>query len=488
MDLNSSPLLSLDPSLNHFPDQVRHIHLMGICGTGMGAVAGLLKEAGYTITGSDANVYPPMSDYLAAAGIEVQQGYCASNLQPLPDLVIVGNVIRQVNPEAQELARLALPYLSFPQLLAQKYLAGKISLVVAGTHGKTTTSSLLATMLAGAGQDPGFMIGGIVQAFGANFRTGQGDCFVVEGDEYDTAFFDKGPKFLHYQPQIAILTSVEFDHADIYADFAAVRHSFARLVNIMPADGVLVACYDDPEVRKLCEKASCQVVSYGSEPGLDWSYDDLQVGPGSTSFTLLRQGQGQGSYSSVMPGRHNVLNSLAVLAVFDRLGLEAQVAQRELSAFAGVRRRQEVRGVVAGVTVIDDFAHHPTAVAETLAALRAAYAGQRLVAVFEPRTNSSRRTIFQKKYSQVFDAADEVLIKKPDPLQDLPEEELFSAETLAVDLERRQKKARSFTDTGAILDYLLQALQPQDVVVVLSNGGFENIHQRLLDGLLAREA
>lgn len=475
-------MLALNPALNFFPSTALHIHLMGICGTGMGAVAGLLKEAGYTITGSDSGVYPPMSDYLAAAGIPVLDGYSPANLDPPPDLVVVGNVIRQVNPEAQELARLAIPYLSFPQLLAAKFLAGKTSLVVAGTHGKTTTSSLLATMLAGAGYDPGFMIGGIVQAFGANFRMGHGDYFVVEGDEYDTAFFDKGPKFLHYRPQIAILTSVEFDHADIYADFAAVKRAFARLLAIMPTDGVLVACYDDPVVVKLCEKAPCRVVGYGGDATLAWSYKDMQVGRQTTAFTVQRQGVTVGEYSSVMPGHHNVLNSLAVLAVFAELGIDDQVAKRELAAFAGVRRRQEVRGIVGGVTVIDDFAHHPTAVAETLAALGQAYDGQRLVAVFEPRTNSSRRTIFQERYAQVFSAADEVLIKEPDPLANVGRDEMFSAARLAADLRDRGQKARAFASTEEILSYLFPSLHSGDVVVILSNGGFDNIHQRLLNG------
>ncbi len=481
----SSKLPSLDPSLNFFPAHPKHIHLMGICGTGMGAMAGLLRKAGYTISGSDAGVYPPMSDYLAAAGITVQDGYRPENLLPRPDLVVVGNVIRRDNPESLELARLAIPYLSFPQVLAEKFLAGKSSLVVAGTHGKTTTSSLLATMLAGAGLDPGFMIGGIVKAFQANFHLGNGPYFVVEGDEYDTAFFDKGPKFLHYQPQIAILTSVEFDHADIYADFEAVKASFTRLVAIMPPDGTLVACFDDPVVRDLCKAARCKVVSYGADHAWDWSFDDMATSQGFTAFSLLLQGQVAGTFKSIMPGRHNVLNSLAVLAVLAEIGMGQDVMARELAAFQGVRRRQEVRGVVAGVTVIDDFAHHPTAVDETLAALKEAYPAQRLVAVFEPRTNSSRRTIFQERYAEVFSCADEVVIKEPDPLVGVAPDEHFSASRLAADLESRGQKAASFQDTDLILEHLVATLHSGDVVAILSNGGFDNIHQRLLDSLQA---
>ncbi|MDA3786501.1 MAG: UDP-N-acetylmuramate:L-alanyl-gamma-D-glutamyl-meso-diaminopimelate ligase [Deltaproteobacteria bacterium] len=476
----------LDPSLNFFPVDPHHIHLMGVGGTGMAAMAGLLKKAGYTISGSDSQVYPPMSDYLAASGVQVQEGYRADNLHPRPDLVVVGNVIRRENPEALELARQAIPYVSFPQALAEKFLANKTALVVAGTHGKTTTSSILATMLAGAGLDPGFMIGGIVKAFQANFHLGKGAYFVVEGDEYDTAFFDKGPKFLHYQPQIAILTSVEFDHADIYADFAAVRASFARLVAIMPSDGVLVACYDDPVIRDLCQGAPCKVVSYGLDPAWDWSFQDMANSGGFTAFTLRRQGRAAGDFKSIMPGRHNVLNSLAVLAVLAEIGMTQEMMARQLAAFQGVCRRQEVRGVAAGVTVIDDFAHHPTAVHETLAALRGAYPGQRLVAVFEPRTNSSRRTIFQERYAQVFADAHEIVIKEPEPLMGVAPEDHFSAGRLAADLRARGQQAASFQDTDLILEHLLATLHSGDVIAVLSNGGFDNIHQRLLAALAVR--
>ncbi len=476
----------LDPALNIFPEKPRHIHLMGICGTGMGAVAGLLQQSGYTITGSDSGVYPPMSDYLAGNGIMVMDGYGAENLQSQPDLVVVGNVIRRENPEALELARLSIPYVSFPQLLSHFYLTPKTSLVVAGTHGKTTTSSLLATMLAGAGLDPGFMIGGIVQAFNANFTIGEGEYFVVEGDEYDTAFFDKGPKFLHYQPQIAILTSVEFDHADIYADFDAVKASFAKLIAIMPEDGTLFACYDYDVVRTLCLEAKCRVISYGSDPRFDYSFTDLDIRPDGTRFRLIKSGEVLGDYTSVLPGKHNVLNGIAVIGVLEAIGFESSVIAREMQLFQGVKRRQEVRGTEDDVMVIDDFAHHPTAVAETLDALSGAYAGRRLVAVFEPRTNSSRRTIFQDDYAKAFAGAREVVVKEPDPLVNVSAAEHFSSEQLARDLTAQGKKAHSFPDVEAILAYLLRTLQQGDVVVVLSNGSFGDIHTRLLSSLKDR--
>ncbi|MFU8818934.1 MAG: UDP-N-acetylmuramate--L-alanine ligase, partial [Desulfurivibrio sp.] len=345
----------LDPALNRPPAELRHVHLMGIGGTGMAALAGMLQSAGMRVSGSDRQVYPPMSDYLAAAGIEVMEGYRPENLAGRPDLVIVGNVIRAVNPEALALAALRIPYLSFPQALNHYFLRGKRSLVVTGTHGKTTTASLLATMLDQAGLEPGFMIGGIVQAFGRGARAANGPFFVSEGDEYDTAFFDKGPKFLHYRPEICIITSVEFDHADIYADLAAVKSSFARLVAIMPPQGALIACLDDPVVAEVCRLAPCPVLGYGESAGLTWRLTRLEISPAGTSFTVEREGKQFGRFSSRMPGRHNALNALAVIAMMDRLGVAPEIIAAGLAAFAGVRRRQEVRGEVAGVTVIDDF-------------------------------------------------------------------------------------------------------------------------------------
>jgi len=474
-------MTEIDPTLNYFPEDVSHVHLMGVCGTGMAAMAGMLKSMGYVVSGSDANVYPPMSDFLADQGITVLEGYRPENLSSTPDLVIVGNVITRINPEAQALAVAGIPYVSFPQALGHLFLAGKKNLVVSGTHGKTTTSSILATMLHGAGFDPGFMIGGIVQAFHRNFRIGQGDYFVVEGDEYDTAFFDKGPKFLHYQPHIAIITSIEFDHADIYKDLEAVKSSFRKLVAIMPEDGCLVAHLDDPVVREIVAGAPCSVLGYGKSAGLDWSLKDINVSMDGTSFTVIRDDVGYGEFFSTMPGAHNALNALAVIAVLDRLGLSSKNIKQELAKFSGVRRRQEVRGTVNGITVIDDFAHHPTAVRETLESLSSAYNGRRLVIVFEPRTNSSRRSVFQEDYVRVFDPADEVVIKEPDALASIPEDQRFSAEILATDLAQRGLRARNFQNTDQILEYLSNTLKPGDVVAVLSNGGFDNIHDRLLE-------
>ena len=476
-------MLNLLPSLNYFPELVRHIHIMGVCGTGMGSLAGMLKDSGYVVTGSDENVYPPMSDFLAACKIQINNGYRAENLSPQPDLVVVGNTIKKTNPEAQALAELAIPFVSFPQALGHYFLAGKTSLVVTGTHGKTTTSSLLATLLHKAGQTPGFMVGGLVGAFGRNYNLGDSPYFVVEGDEYDTAFFDKGPKFLHYRPHIAIVTSIEFDHADIFPDLEAIRQAFSRLMTIMPKDGCVVACQDSPVVREISSMAPCQVIGYGMEDGAEWTIKNIDVEKQGTFFDVIHRGRLHSRYKSPMPGRHNALNALAVIAVLDRLGVDRGVIAAGLSVFEGVRRRQEVRGMVNNITVIDDFAHHPTAVRETLNALKQAYKGQRLVAVFEPRTNSSRRQVFQRDYVSAFDGADLVVVREPVPLPNFPANQLFSSKQLASDLRNRNIAALAFPDTDGILEHLQSVLLPGDVVAILSNGGFDNIHTRLLDML-----
>ncbi len=453
----------------------------------MGALAGMLKQAGYMVSGSDQAVYPPMSTFLAGLQITVTPGYGADNLEPKPDLVVVGNVITKKNPEAIALLTAGIPYLSFPQTLAHFFIKEKTSLTVCGTHGKTTTSSMLAAILHGADRDPSFLIGGILRGFDSNFRLGQGPHFVVEGDEYDTAFFDKGPKFLHYRPEIAILTSIEFDHADIYADLDAVRHSFQGLIKIMPPTGCLVACFDDPIVREISKEANCRVAGYGETADLDWSLSELEINSEFTSFTVKKAGKLFGRFQNPMPGRHNALNALAVIAALDQLGLDQPTMARELKKFQGIKRRQEIRGVVNGVTVIDDFAHHPTSVDETLAALQKKYRGQQLVAVFDPRTNSSRRSIFQEAFSRVFDHADVVFIREPEPLATVAKAERFSARKLVDDLQKRGIDAHYGKDTGDILKKLQEMSQPDTVIAILSNGGFDNIHPKLLAQLAVKQ-
>ncbi|MFH0781088.1 MAG: UDP-N-acetylmuramate:L-alanyl-gamma-D-glutamyl-meso-diaminopimelate ligase [Pseudomonadota bacterium] len=477
-------MITLDAALNYAPAQIKHIHLMGICGTGMAALAGMLQQSGFTVTGSDNHVYPPMSLFLDSLNIPIQNGYNAENLCPAPDLVIVGNVITRKNPEAEALATLRIPYLSFPQALAHFFIRTRTSLVIAGTHGKTTTCSLLATALFTAGLDPSFMIGGIVRQFNANFRLGGGQYFVVEGDEYDTAFFDKESKFLHYRPHVAVITSLEFDHADIFADLEAIKKSFKKFVALLPKDGLLIANLDDPNVAEVCAEAPCAVQGYGLNPSHVWALDDLKTVQSSTHFRVLKNGVPWANMRVNLSGRHNCLNSLAVCAVLNHLGVAAETINKGLCSFEGVKRRQEVRGIEKGITVIDDFAHHPTAVKETLVGLKQAYSNQRLIAVFEPRTNSSRRAIFQRDYVFAFDAADLILLREPAPLDGLPPEELFSSVRLAEALvNERNLSAEAFSDTDSILTRLTITLRHGDVVVILSNGGFDNIHSRLLKQL-----
>ncbi|CAG37659.1 UDP-N-acetylmuramate:L-alanyl-gamma-D-glutamyl-meso-diaminopimelate ligase [Desulfotalea psychrophila] len=475
--------MELDPLLNKVPEKIEHIHILGICGTGMAALAGMLQSLGYRISGSDQQVYPPMSDFLVDLGVHLHQPYSAKNLSQEPDLVIIGNVIRRSNEEALEVGRRGLPYLSFPQALAHFFIRSRSSLVITGTHGKTTTCSLLASVLYHAKLDPTFMIGGIVREFNSNFRLGKGKYFVAEGDEYDTAFFDKESKFLHYRPQIAVITSLEFDHADIFADLEQIKRAFAKFIQLLPPDGLLIANLDNPDIAELAQAAPCPVEGYGLNSSFPWSLGKISSQSGYTHFEVLKDGTLWDSFTVALPGQHNCLNSLAVCAIMHHLGLDTKTINQGLVAFGGVKRRQEIRGIENNITVIDDFAHHPTAVRETLAALKAAYPQNRLVTVFEPRTNSSRRTIFQKQYSESFDSSNIVLLREPVPLVDYPADQLFSSKQLTCDLKKRGLKAASFANTDQILLHLKSLLQPGDVVAILSNGGFDNIHVRLLESL-----
>ena len=364
-----------------------HIHLIAVCGVGMASLAGLLKSRGYRVTGSDQNVYPPMSHYLAEIGIDVLTGYRAEHLVPRPDLVVIGNAISRGNPEAETVIGENLSYISFPQALGEFLIGSRRSLVIAGTHGKTTTSALAAWVLTAAGLDPGFFVGGVPLNFASGWRVGGDSHVVLEGDEYDTAFFDKGPKFLHYRPTDVIFTSVEFDHADIYRDLDHVKSAFARLIEIIPADGTLVVCSDYPEAMSVAQAVRSKCVSYGDRG--DWSVTDVQFREGRSFFTPCYKGRAEGLLEAAVIGRHNVKNALAVYAMGRTLGIERERLLEGFRTFKGVKRRQEVRGEQRGVLVIDDFAHHPTAVRETIDAVRAAYGGRRLWAIFEPRSNTS---------------------------------------------------------------------------------------------------
>jgi UDP-N-acetylmuramate: L-alanyl-gamma-D-glutamyl-meso-diaminopimelate ligase len=464
------------------------VHLVAICGTGMGALAGLLKEAGHEVCGSDRTFYPPMAGRLQAWGIPTRQGFDPAHLDPDTDLVIVGNVCRKDNPEAQAALQRGLRVMSFPQALSEFFIAGRTSVVVAGTHGKTTTAALLSYVLVEAGLDPSFLVGGILQNFGKGFHLGRGGVFVVEGDEYDTAFFDKRPKFIHYRPKIVVLTALEFDHADIYRDMEAYRAAFATLLSLLPADGLLIACADDPEVSALARSAPCRVVFYGLGPGAAWSAADIQPGGDATRFSLIRQGGRIGTVTLPLAGRHNVANTLGGLAAAEAVGVDISRAAGCLAGFAGVARRMQVRGVVNGVTVIDDFAHHPSKVRETVRAVRSRYPQAHLVAVFEPRTNTSRRKVFQETYPASFASADEVVMVPPYEADKIPEAERFDSAALVATLQRNGQRAALRANADEVVAALSGRLGPDTVVLIMSNGAFDNIHEKLLSALRLRQA
>ncbi len=463
------------------------VHLVAICGTGMGALAGLLKEAGHEVRGSDRAFYPPMSERLQAWGIPTLQGFDPAHLDADTDLVIVGNVCRKDNPEAQAALERGLTVMSFPQALSEFFIAGKSSVVVAGTHGKTTTAALLSYVLVEAGLDPSFLVGGIPQNFGKSFHLGQGGVFVVEGDEYDAAFFDKRPKFVHYRPKIVVLTAVEFDHADIYRDMEAYRAAFTALLSLLPADGLLVACGDDPEVNALASKAPCRVVTYGLGPGVSWSAANIQPGEEATRFSLIREGSHLATVTLPLAGRHNVANTLGVLAAAEAVGVDVQRAAGCLPGFAGIARRMQVRGSVDGVMVIDDFAHHPTKVRETVRAVRERYPRSYLVAVFEPRTATSRRKIFQEAYTASFAGADEVVLVPPFDAEKIPEADRFDSAALVATLQRNGQTAVLHGNADAVVADFSGRLGKGTVVVIMSNGAFDNIHEKLLSALQARQ-
>jgi UDP-N-acetylmuramate: L-alanyl-gamma-D-glutamyl-meso-diaminopimelate ligase len=411
-------------------------------------------------------------------------GFAADHLHHRPDLVVVGNAVTRDNPEAAAMRAMGLAYCSMPEALNNFAAAGKETMLVAGTHGKTTTSSLLAWLLHSAGQDPSFMIGGILNNFSGNYRIGQGHAFVVEGDEYDTAYFDKGAKFLHYRPRVAIVTGVEFDHADIFNDLAHVKSTFQLFMERLTPDSCLLAYDDDANLADLLKEApACQVERYGLDQKSDWRLGKVRVDNAETLFEVHRQNESLGTFRTSMIGRHNLLNALAALAAAVHSGVARTDLQRGLAGFRGIKRRQEVRGVKNGITVIDDFAHHPTAVRETVKAVRNFCGRKRLIAVFEPRTNTSMRDVFQREYAACFDPADLVVIRKPPLLEKIPEGQRFSSARLVADIEKRGNAAHYFEDTDAIIAFLVDKARAQDVILVMSNGGFDNIHARLLEAL-----
>ncbi len=473
------------------PDSIETIHLMAICGTAMGAYAGLLQEAGYRVTGSDAGVYPPMSTQLEKAGIALMEGFKAENLDHDPDLVIVGNAISSPNPEAVAMRERDLDYASFPETLGALFLAQRHPVVVAGTHGKTTTSSILAHCLHHLGDDPGFLVGGVLENFGRNYRVGRpGAHFVVEGDEYDTAYFDKVPKFVHYRPRTAVITSVEFDHADIYRDLDHVRDAFRSFVALIPEDGVLLACADGEHVPPIADEGRCAVEYYSTrgDARASWQAEVVDAGPDGMTFTVTLAGEPVGTFRCMLVGEHNLANLTAVVGVLVRRGFAAPDIADALAAYAGVKRRQTIFGEVEGVTLIDDFAHHPTAVKATIEATRLRFgADRRLWTVFEPRTNTTRRNIFQADYGRAFDGTDQLLVAPVDrPEKVADPAERFSVDVLVSDVREGGVQARTTGGVDEIVATLAAEARSGDVVLILSNGGFGGIYRRLPEALSGR--
>lgn len=487
-----------------------HVHFMGICGTAMASLAGLLHSRGFKVTGSDQNVYPPMSTQLESLGIKILQGYKKENLlanpQGRPDLVIVGNVISKTFEEAQTLLTAPelgnVPFMSLPQAMGSLVIQDRHSVVVAGTHGKTTTTSMNAFIADRLGLKPGFMVGGIPKNFGQSYRVGEGDWFIIEGDEYDTAFFDKGPKFLHYRPKSVILNSIEFDHADIYRDLEHVKESFLKLIDLIPKDGVLVACEDEETIRDVLsrrradlEKRGVRVITFGLERG-EYQAHDLKPVPvtitGSkevavrlgTSFTYKHVPTAAAMTVEIpMIGSYNVKNALATLALWEHLGFSADKVSGLFHGFEGVKRRQEILGTPGGITVIEDFAHHPTAVRETIRTVQTQYPKAHVYSIFEARSATSRRNVFQKEYADAFiDAATQsLLLPPPFNLAGLPEDQRFSTELLLQELHGKKIDAKVF-DGGVpeIVSDVKKRARPGDVILVMSNGGFDGIYQKLL--------
>jgi UDP-N-acetylmuramate: L-alanyl-gamma-D-glutamyl-meso-diaminopimelate ligase len=459
------------------------IYLIAIGGTGMAPLACLLKEAGHTVRGSDGPLYPPMSDLLAEAGITPLVGFDAAHLEPPPELVVVGNAVPRTNPEAEAVESRGISRLSMPEALARFFFEGRRPLVVAGTHGKTTTTSLAAWVYSSCGRDPGFLVGGVPLNLGRSFHRGTGDRFIVEGDEYNAAHFDRGPKFLHYRAHTLILTSVEYDHADLYPDPRTLLDAYRKLVAGLPADGLLAACGDEPAVREVAATAPCRVVTYGLGEGNDVRPAGA-LERGADGIRLrIRDGEGETAVHLPLSGDHNVANALAVWAVARRDGIGPAPLSASLAAFRGARRRQEELGTARGITVVDDFAHHPTAVATTLAGLRSRYPGRRLMVAFEPRTRTAGRRFLEPAYLEAFSRADRVLLAPIFHAARLAPEERLDLAALAERLEARGTPARVVPDAEAMLAALLDATQPGDVVVTMSSGEFGRLPYRLLEEL-----
>jgi UDP-N-acetylmuramate: L-alanyl-gamma-D-glutamyl-meso-diaminopimelate ligase len=457
----------------------KHIHLVGICGTAMASLAGMLQQRGFRVTGSDTAAYPPMSDFLASLGIPVSQPFAVENLQSRPDLVVIGNAISRGNVELEHVLDQRIPFCSLPQILHDEFLLGKEVLVIAGTHGKTTTTSMLAWIFAHAGLQPSFLIGGIAENFGSSFQLGAGKHFILEGDEYDTAFFDKGPKFMHYFPDAVILTSVEFDHADIYKDLEAVEIAFKRLVNLIPRRGRIVAFDAGESLQRCLAKAFCPVERYGAGANADWRVTNLHSDFTRTMWSVLRHGEPWADFEFPLAGEYNVWNATAVAALASAHGIAKETIAAALKTFKSVKRRLEVKAEVNGVTIVDDFAHHPTAIALTLNALRSRYKGARLWAILEPRSNTLRRNVLQDDLARSLALADEIIIASVFKSEAIPEAERLNLAAVAAHIQAQGRRARIVPTVDQIVELGASEMRPGDVVAILSNGGFGGIYDKL---------
>ena len=469
-------------------DVVGRIHLVGVAGTGMGAFAGMLKAAGYTVTGSDENVYPPMSDMLREWGIEVYTPYAPANLdRARPDLVIIGNVIRRVNIEATAVRARGIPQMSFPAAFGALIAAGRHSVVIAGTHGKTTTSALMGHVLADAGLDPTLLVGGVTLNYGGNYRLGAGAYVVVEGDEYDTAYWDKGPKFLHYRARTALLTSVEFDHADIYRDLPHYESAYERFAETLAEGGWLGVSASYPRAVAMARAhAKAMVVTYAWDRDADYRGADARFSEAGTRFRMDAPNGETTELLLPMSGFHNLENAAGVYAAARSLGLSGAAIARGFATFRGVKRRQEPRALIGGVLVIDDFAHHPTAVRETILALRQRYPTRRLWAVFEPRSNTSRRNIHQAEYAHAFDQAQVVTIRLPEAHDQVPADEQLDVPAIVATIASRGIAASTLADVGEMVHLVAAGAQPNDVILVMSNGAFGGFIPALIEALQVR--
>ena len=465
----------------------KHIHVIGIGGSAMAPLAGMLRERGFRVTGSDSGVYPPASTLLEKLGISFFNTFDVFHLQPAPDLVVVANVIARGNTELEEVLDRKIPYRSMPEILEEEFLPGHHSIVVSGTHGKTTTTAMLAWIFQTAGKKPNFLVGGVAENFGKSYGLGGGQEFILEGDEYETAFWDRGPKFFHYHPDDLIVTSVEYDHADIYPDFATYELAFQRLVNLVPRSGRAVIWGDTedsgPALRRAADKAFCPVETYGFRPGNDWVAHNLSVEGEIMGFRITHRGKLLGEFKLAVTGRHNALNAMAAVVVARGRGVSTEAVAKALATFRSVKRRMDVRGEVRGVLVVDDFAHHPTAVRATIEAARGRWPDRRVWAILEPRSNSMRRKVFEESLPKAFAQADRVILGGVFRAQQLGDENRLDPDSVAEAVRRIGKDAHVFPNAERIADYLAGEVKEGDLLLVMSNGSFDGLCEKLLKRL-----